>query len=95
MKNLVSRVSFLIILTLLLALLTSATAAAQDSNSIATVTVRTDVVLIQPQIKSSGYTFTVSGPGDRYSKRDRTWLESAGLRRLPKAQSSHRPAFER
>jgi hypothetical protein len=69
-----SKVSFLIVLTLLLTLFTSTTAAAQktgpDQGPIAIVTVKANEVSWQPQIESAGFVLTISGPGDFYLQRE-------------------------
>jgi hypothetical protein len=63
------KVSFLIILVVVLSLLTSATAA-QETDPAAPVTVQTDAVSIQPQVKGTGYTLTIAGPDDFYLQQE-------------------------
>jgi hypothetical protein len=64
-----NKVSFLIILVVLLSLLTSATAA-QETDPAVPVTVQTDAVSIQPQVKGTGYTLTIAGPDDFYLQQE-------------------------
>ena len=70
-KNRVPKVSFLLVLTVMFALLGSAQAATQepDPGSIATVTIETDTVMVRPQTQA-GFTFTISGPGDFLLQRE-------------------------
>jgi hypothetical protein len=67
-RNRVSRISSLAVLVLLLTLVGGATTMAQgpDTNDVVAVTVTSGRVSWQPQIKSGGYTLTISGPGDFY-----------------------------
>jgi hypothetical protein len=70
-KGTISKQSFLVVLMLLLALLGSATVAAQESNpdSIATVTVSKDAVSVQSR-QDVGFEITLAGPGDFYLRQE-------------------------
>ena len=67
-KTRVARVSFPVVVVMLIALVCSPTAAAQESDErpIVSFTVEANEVSWQPQVDAATFNLTISGPGDFY-----------------------------